>query len=236
MVIVLSSELKQLRFWSQEGTLTGECGVLSVRSILRGTELMKFRYALAASTLVLGVAVSAAAVRASTVTDTISFSDTGTYGVGGASWEGSAVASGSFDITFDPNQLYLTQSISGVISNLTYSVTDPRFSLSPLTLNSIISFAYDGAGTLTLYSDSTLGKALAKTPNITIGINGWAYGPGSGVWYSQNLFDDTLTTSGGVSFGVSEPPSWLMLLSGFVGLGFVACRGTKKNAAAIAAA
>jgi hypothetical protein len=32
------------------------------------------------------------------------------------------------------------------------------------------------------------------------------------------------------------PSTWLMLLSGFVGLGFFAYRGTKKNAAAIAAA
>jgi cbb3-type cytochrome oxidase subunit 3 len=31
------------------------------------------------------------------------------------------------------------------------------------------------------------------------------------------------------------PSTWLMLLSGFVGLGFFAYRGTKKNAAAIAA-
>jgi hypothetical protein len=200
---------------------------------------MEFRYALAASTLALGVAMSATAVRASTVTETISFSDTGTYGVGGASWVGSAIASGSFDITFDPSQLYLTQSISGVISNLTYSVTDPRFSLSPLTLNLITTFAFDGAGTLTLYSDSLLGKALDGTPNITIGINGWTYGPASGVWYSQDAFEDTLTTSGDVSIEVSETPlpaSWLMLLSGLVGLGFFAYRGTKKNTAVIAAA
>ena len=32
------------------------------------------------------------------------------------------------------------------------------------------------------------------------------------------------------------PSTWLMLLSGFVGLGFLAYRGTKKNAAALAAA
>jgi hypothetical protein len=32
------------------------------------------------------------------------------------------------------------------------------------------------------------------------------------------------------------PATWLMLLSGFLGLGFLAYRGTKKNAAAIAAA
>jgi hypothetical protein len=32
------------------------------------------------------------------------------------------------------------------------------------------------------------------------------------------------------------PSTWLMLLSGFVGLGFFAYRGTKKNAAALAAA
>ena len=42
-----------------------------------------------------------------------------------------------------------------------------------------------------------------------------------------------------ISFVVSETPlpsTWLMLLSGFVGLGFFAYRGTKKNSAALAAA
>jgi hypothetical protein len=32
------------------------------------------------------------------------------------------------------------------------------------------------------------------------------------------------------------PSTWLMLISGFVGLGFLAYRGTKKNAVAFAAA
>jgi hypothetical protein len=190
---------------------------------------------------------------ASTVTDLISFSDTGTYGVTyppnsfdvAHGYQGAAVASGSFDITFDPTKLYLTQSISGVIGNLIYSVTDPYFSSSPLTLNSITSFAFDGAGTLTLYSNPAAAKNLAGSPDIAIGINGWAYGTGSAVWYSQTGFGDTLTTSGGVTItpltetaatATPLPSAWTMLIAGFIGLGFFAYRGAKKNAAVISGA
>ncbi len=208
---------------------------------------MRIHYGLAAGALALGLAaVSAAPARAATVTDLISFDIFGSYGVSGASWNGSAEAKGSFDITFDPTHLYLTQGISGVISNLNYSVTDSRFgSTASLTLNAITSFAFDGAGTLTLYSNASLGKALVGTPNLTIGINGWAYGLGSGVWYSQTGFGDTLTISGGADSvtitplsdtAAPLPSTWTMLIAGFAGLGFFAYRGTKKNSAAIAAA
>jgi hypothetical protein len=44
------------------------------------------------------------------------------------------------------------------------------------------------------------------------------------------LLDDSQLTA------TPLPSTWLMLLSGFVGLGFFAYRGTKKNSAAIAAA
>ena len=44
---------------------------------------MKFHSVLAASALALGVAVGAAPVKASTVTETISFADTGTYATNG---------------------------------------------------------------------------------------------------------------------------------------------------------
>ena len=87
-----------------------------------------------AAAVVLGAVVSIAPAKASTVTDFVAFSDTGTYATDGDpahGYQGTATASGSFNITFDPTQLYLTQSISGIISNLTYSVTDPFFSGSP---------------------------------------------------------------------------------------------------------
>jgi hypothetical protein len=195
---------------------------------------MKFHSVLAASALALGVAVGAAPVKASTVTDTISFADTGTYATNGDpvyGYNGSAVAKGYFNITFDPTQLYLAQSISGFISDLT---------LAPITL-----FAYDG-GTLTLYSETpTLangnGTNLAGTDNITISFNGLEVTPpnplASSVWYSQPTFQgtaflDTLTTTGVTPL----PSTWTMLLAGFVGLAFFAYRGSQKGSAAFAAA
>jgi hypothetical protein len=199
-------------------------------------------YAVAAGAVALAVAVSATPARASTVTDVISFSDKGIYATKGDpayGYQGLAVASGSFDITFDPTHLYLTQSISGVISNLTYSVTDPFFSPSTLMLDSITSFAFDGAGTLKLYSDAALGTAIVGSPNITIGINGWAYGPASSVWYSQNSFGDTLTTSGSVSIDeVSQTPlpaALPLFVTGLGVMGLFAWCWKRKNKAAIAA-
>jgi len=137
--------------------------------------------------------------KAATVTDFITFTDVGTYATDGDpthGYQGTASATGSFNITFDPTQLYLTQSTAGIITNLTVSVTDPFFSGSPLVLNTITQFAFDGAGTLKLYSNAAVGTGIVGTPDITIGINGWAYGNASSVWYSQDQYGHTLTTSG----------------------------------------
>ena len=128
--------------------------------------------------LLLAVAVSAPA-RAATVTDLISFTDVGTYQTnGGGIYNGDASVAVSFKITFDPTLLYLTQSITGVVSDLNVVVTDDRFTPAVLTLNPIINFAFDGSGTLTLSSLLDQNKNIG-TNDITIGINGWAYGPGS---------------------------------------------------------
>jgi len=106
----------------------------------------------AVSGFALAAVVSVAPARASTVTDLISFSATGTYATDGDpthGYQGTATANGSFKITFDPTQLYLTQSITGIITNLTYSITDPFFG-GLLPLNTITQFAFDGSGTLKL--------------------------------------------------------------------------------------
>jgi hypothetical protein len=154
-------------------------------------------------------------------------------------YQGYATVSGSFDITFDPTQLYLTQGIGGTITNLSFSVTDPYFGPNPLSFNSITTFAFDGAGTLTLYSDSALAKGMTVTPDITIGINGWAYGLGSSVWYSQADFGDTLTSAGFATItplasATPLPSSWTMLIAGFVGVGLLARRARKAPGLAAA--
>jgi len=189
----------------------------------------KLRHALAASALALGVAVSAAPARASTVTDFISFDISGSYGVGGAPYNGSAEATGSFFITFDP-----TVNSPGVISDLLYSVTDNRFSPASLTFNPVVNFEYN-YGTLTLSSLASFSKTFTGSDDLTIGINIGT--PAADVWYSQNGFTDTLTISGSASVTPTPLPStWAMMLAGLGSLGFFAYRATKNRRSALAPA
>jgi len=156
-----------------------------------------------------------------------------------ASAQGTATASGSFKITFDPTQLYLTQSITGIITNLTYSITDPFFG-GLLSLNTITQFAFAGSGTLKLYSDAAAGTGSVGTPDITIGINGWAYGTASSVWYSQDQYGHTLTTSGtaiitelGPEQLASETPlpaTLPLFATGLGALGLIGRRRKRKQA------
>jgi hypothetical protein len=54
---------------------------------------------------------------------------------------------------------------------------------------------------------------------------------------SANYIGFADITLGSVTPGATPLPStWTMLIAGFVGLGFLAYRGTKKNTAALAAA
>ncbi len=204
----------------------------------------KSRYVLAVGAVALAVAVSAAPVKAATVTDIISFTDTGTYPTNGDPaypYNPFGVATASFSITFDTTQTYVDQSITGVITGLAYSVTDAFFSPSNLTLNPITDFSYSPGGTLQLFSLANVygGGALpAGTSDITISINGFGGPLGSAVFYSQAGFPDTLTTNGGATIldPTPLPSTWTMLIAGFLALGFFAYRGTKKNSAALAVA
>jgi hypothetical protein len=189
---------------------------------------MKLRLYLAV--LALGVsALSWSAAQASTITDVVTFTDVGTYGVTGgvpgAGWNGSAVATGSFRITFDPSKLYLDKPLAGAISDLTFSVTDNRFSPATLTLNNITHFTY-AYGTLDLFSGpvnqyESPNKNLTGSSNIVIGINGWTNPKvASAVWYSQPGLGDTLTTSGRASISAVPLPAALpMFAAALAGLG-----------------
>ena len=195
----------------------------------KGISVRKLRYALAASALALGIAVSAAPARASTVTDFVSFDISGSYGVGGAPYNGSAEATGSFFITFNP-----TVNSPGVISDLLYSVTDNRFSPASLAFNPVVNFEYN-YGVLTLSSLASFSKTFTGSNDLTIGINIGT--PAADVWYSQNGFGDTLTISGSASVTATPLPStWTMMLAGLGGLGFFAYRATKNRRSALAPA
>jgi hypothetical protein len=187
------------------------------------------------STLAICFALNVAPAKASTVTDFVTFTDIGSYPINGDrrhrphGYQGETDITVSFDITFDPTKLYLTQSITGFITDLSVSITDPYFSSSPLKLDDIKDFAYDG-GTLTLSSLHSLSKTFRDSPNITIGINAWSNpSDTSDVWYSQHHYRHTLTSSGDVEITVDPtplPPAWTMMLIGLAGLGFAGYRGS----------
>jgi hypothetical protein len=119
--------------------------------------------------------VSIAPVGATTVTDIVTFSVSGSYATvsGGPYDDGSA--SGSFEIKFDPTVAYSDQSIPGFIYNLHYTVTDPALGGNiTSTLNPITAFSLD-YGVLTMYSNYArdVDKNFTNTPDIVIGINGF---------------------------------------------------------------
>jgi hypothetical protein len=194
----------------------------------------------------LGLIIAIAPVKAATVTDFIQFTDVGTFPLNNPDphgYQGAATVTGSFNITFDPTVLVLpSQPLTGVITSLNVTVTDPFF--ATLSFDPIKYFAFDGAGTLTLSSDAGLGKTLTNVSFITIGINGWAYGDASSVWYSQDNYGNTLTTSGSATIteltgqgnqGETPLPAALPLFA--TGLGALGALGwrRKKKAAALAA-
>jgi len=178
------------------------------------------------------------------VTDHVTFSVSGSYTIvsePGGYHNGSA--SGSFDITFDPTLLYPSsgigaQPLTGIVSNLLYTVSDPFFGGDiTASLNPITEFTY-AYGVLTLYSDYNTdhNKNFPDVPDIVIGINGFNPPPsvGSSVWYSQDEFGNTLTASGTASItqqiGSSPLPSALPLFgSGLGALGLLSWRWRKRN-------
>jgi hypothetical protein len=180
---------------------------------------------------------AAGPARAATVTDSVSFFDVGTYQTDGLGiYNSDSFATGIFTITFDPTQTYVNQSISGFITGLNAIVLDDRFTPSVLTLNPITTFTYVG-GSLALYSNAALGTGISGTPDITIIINGFLGGsPASSVFYSQNNFSPTLTTSGAASIIEQQSPVplpaavWLFgsVLAGGAGFGSWRRRKAKR--------
>jgi hypothetical protein len=204
----------------------------------------KFGYAFAVFALVLASVMSVAPARAATITDIVTFSVTGSYPTNGGCCYDNGSASGSFDITFDPTLAYPDQSISGVISNLVYTVTDPLLGGNiTSTLNPISSFTLN-YGVLTLYSNyaADQGKNFTDTPDIVIGINGFPTTPpigvASAIWYSADSDGNTLTASGSATIESATPlPDALPLFAtGLGAMGLFGWRKKRKNAVAVATA
>jgi hypothetical protein len=165
---------------------------------------MKIRNTVLALAFAAPLALAAVAqAQAATVTDDVSFSIGGSYGVGSAPWNGAATATGSFEITFDPTKVYSAEPLGTAVQDVVYSVTDSRFGSGSLALGAITGWSY-AYGTLDLYTSSvpinqygSPSKALNDITGLVIGINGWTNpGKQADVWYSKTGFGDTITSSG----------------------------------------
>lgn len=198
---------------------------------------------LASAAFAVGVALSIAPAEAATVSFDVSFSIQGIYD--NAHYYGDGTATGSFDITYDPALAgaagYPDQSISGIITALSYTVSVPELG-GTLTFNPITSFVFD-YGTLALYSDYTVdhGNTFTNTPDLVIGINGLPVTPASGessagdVWFSLSSDSHNETGSGSAQFAqlgnqIATPlPAALPLFAtGLGGLGFLGWRRKRK--------
>jgi hypothetical protein len=99
-------------------------------------------------------------------------------------------------------------------------------------LTSFVISSFEGSGQL---RGCTSGGAPAACPVLT---NGQTQTVPLYIQYNgatESTMDVTFTDQGDVASATPLPSTWLMLLSGFVGLGYLAYRGTKKRTALAAA-
>ena len=199
--------------------------------------------AFAVSALILGAVASVAPARAATLTYDISFSVSGGYSC--CVYDNSS-ASGSFDITFDPTLAasvgdpYVDKNIAGYITNLTYTVTDPKLGGNiTSTLNPITAFTLQ-YGELLLYSNvSDLSKAFTNS-DLLIEINGVPPPvSGAGVWYTGADMFTAQIQGGAGSVTIQEDPittplpaALPLLATGLGGLGLLGWRRKRKVQAA----
>jgi hypothetical protein len=146
-----------------------------------------------------------------------------------------------------------TQSVvySQIFTNATPG-TPGASSVGFISVNDVLSpgsysLVGDGFGVVPVGLYNTEGTGLAGTLDNGGGVltfGGWRYANSSN-GYPTITFANSGCCGGDSTFRFAAatftastplPSTWLMLLSGFVGLGFFAYRGTKKNAAALAAA
>jgi hypothetical protein len=143
-----------------------------------------------------------------------------------------------------PNATSGTQ--AAFLQSYLFAGSEIVWALSGLTIGNTYKLSFDAVGSLIIPAETFTVSALGATPV--------SYTPGS-AYTTYTLSFTPSTSSGNIDFlatvlasnqasaidslsvtATPLPSTWLMLLSGFVGLGFFAYRGTKKNSAALAAA
>ena len=94
----------------------------------------------------------------------------------------------------------------------------------------------DYSGALLTSTDTFSGSSYASL-GVTPGTYVWTWGPGADQNFTLDIIAPSVCSNVTCELHSTPLPStWLMLLSGFVGLGFFAYRGTKKNVVVIGAA
>jgi len=202
------------------------------------------------SKLVTSVALAAAVVagagvgQANATTYEFSFSYSGTFGGGSVSGSGdlfgTSLGGGNYlltggsgtsteagNLTLEPAGTWintLSPSVDLISDNILSAPGNPPVPANP---------ALDGDGIV------FLGSTLPLTSQY---INIWGNGTNNYTYFNNYngpfpAVNGTLASFTVSYIGVTPLPStWTMLIAGFVGLGFFAYRGSKKNVAAIAAA
>jgi hypothetical protein len=180
-----------------------------------------------ATTLVAGAAFMALPATASTIDWTlqgVTFDDTGT-----ASGTFSTNSANGNLIAFNITTTAGTSSLGFVYNSTTSYIVGNNY-WTP------ISFVIDS---LLGISDFSLAFINPLTnPGVDVLVVGSypaAYSGSTEGIFAPNPLSRNVVSGEAIS-GTPLPSTWLMLLSGFVGLGFLAFRGTKKGAAALAAA
>jgi hypothetical protein len=120
----------------------------------------------------------------------------------------------------------LTNSNSGVVdtgADVTATSTNLFFNFSGGDTSILAFVVTRGAGTV-YYCDATSSGECLQGASV------------SPISFSDPSFQNEAESGNQIIGSTPLPSTWLMLLSGFVGLGFFAFRGTTKNFAAVAAA
>jgi hypothetical protein len=116
-------------------------------------------------------------------------------------------------------------------------------SITPVTLSAGTSYYLMAYGTSSVWElNSTLGgnsETFTTSSLVTFLRSEYVAGNTPGV-LPNTPYPGDVFSAGNLDFNAASatplPSTWTMLIAGFIGLGFFTYRGTKKNAAAIAAA